>query len=132
MTLDDRLDAIRKAIQIDIGHRGLARDPSDNLFTACRDDLANACRSIAQHPTPRVGIVTGFMIPNVEPPTGETDGPPGAIFLAQALTCLDIPCFLLSDASGFSALRAGLEFLNLSQAVHLIKLPMNLDRSAVF
>ena len=131
MTLDDRLDAIRQAIQIDIGHRGLARDPRDNLFTACRNDLANACRSIAEHPSPRVGIVTGFMIPTVEPPTGETDGPPGAIFLAQAFTGLGIPCTLFSDASGYGAVRAGLKFLNLSQTATLIDLPMNLDRSVV-
>src|SRR4029078_1648449 len=107
MTLDDTLRALRDAIQIDVGNRGLARDPADNLFTACPDDLAAACRSIADHPAPRVGVVTGFMIPSVDPPTGETDGPPGALFLARAFEHLGIPTVLLSDA-GVSPLWASL------------------------
>jgi D-glutamate cyclase len=130
MTIDERLDAIRQAIQIDIGDRGLARDPGDNLFTACRDDLANACQSIAQHPAPRVGIITGFMIPSVEPPTGETDGPPGAIFLARALTRIGIPCVFLADASCVDALWAGLPLLGCSPGLLLIDLPTNPDFAA--
>jgi D-glutamate cyclase len=106
MALDDTLRALRDAIQIDVGNRGLARDPVDNLFNAFPDDFANACRSIAEHPSPRVGIVTGFMIPSVDPPTGETDGPLGALFLYNALLYSGIPCILLSDASGLSALHA--------------------------
>jgi hypothetical protein len=131
MTIDDQLRALRDAVQIDVGNRGLARDPADNLFTACPHDFAAACRSIAEHPAPRVGVVTGFMIPSVDPPTGETDGPPGALFLAQALTHVGIPCVLMSDRSGYDALWAGLELLELSQAVTLIDLPMDLDPAAV-
>lgn len=132
MTPELRIRAIRDPIQTDVGNRGLARDPTDNLVTACPNDLTDACRSIANHAAPRVGIVTGFMIPTVDPPTGETDGPPGALFLAQALTRLGIPCVLLSDASGYDALWAGLELLELSQAVTLVDLPMDLDPAAVF
>ena len=131
MTLDERLRAIRDAIQIDVGNRGLARDPADNLFTACPNDFANACRSIAEHPAPRVGIITGFMIPTVDPPTGETDGPPGAIFLARALTRIGVPCVLLSDNAGHDALRAGLEFLSLTPSIALPDLPMDLHPSDV-
>jgi hypothetical protein len=131
MTADDTLRALRDAIQIDVGNRGLARDPADNLLTACPDDFAAACRSIADHPAPRVGIVTGFMIPSVDPPTGETDGPPGALFLARALNHLGIPTVLFTDAAGYSALWAGLEHLGLSTAVPLIDLPMTLDPAAV-
>jgi hypothetical protein len=131
MTADDTLRALRDAIQIDVGNRGLARDPADNLFTACPDDFPAACRSIAEHPAPRVGIVTGFMIPSVDPPTGETDGPPGALFLARAFEYLGIPTVLLSDAAGYSALRAGLEHLGLSTAVPVIDLPMTFDPAAV-
>ncbi|HKA08165.1 MAG TPA: glutamate cyclase domain-containing protein [Gemmataceae bacterium] len=131
MTPDDQLRAIRDAIQTDVGNRGLARDPTDNLLTAFPDDFALACRSIASHPAPRVGIVTGFMIPSVEPPTGETDGPPGALFLAQAFNDLGIPCVLLSDAAGYNALWAGLEYLRLADGTFLIDLPMNFDAATV-
>ena len=132
MTLDDQLRALRDAVQTDPGHRGLAQDPADNLFTACPDDLAAAGRSIAEHAAPRVGVVTGFMIPSVDPPTGETDGPPGALCLARVLTHLGIPCVLLSDRAGYDALWAGLELLQLSQAVTLVDLPMDLDPAAVW
>src|SRR3954464_7106336 len=132
MTHADTLRALRDAIQIDVGNRGLARDPADNLFTACRDDLAAACRSIAEHPAPRVGVVTGFMIPSVEPPTGETDGPPGALFLARTFHHLGIPAVLFSDAAGYDALWAGLEHLDLATAVPLIDLPMTFDPAAVW
>lgn len=132
MTPDDLLRALRDAIQTDPGNRGLAGDPADNLFTACPDDFAAACRSIANHVAPRVGVVTGFMIPSVDPPTGETDGPPGALFLARTLTGLGIPCVLMSDAAGYSALWAGLEYSQLTTAVPLVDLPMNLDPAAVW
>lgn len=119
MTLDDTLRAIRDAIQVDVGNRGLARDPADNLINAFPDDFASACRSIAVHPHPHVGIVTGFMIPSVNPPTGETDGPPGALFLANVLSNAGIPCILFSDASGLSALHAGIQH----REVVILKLP---------
>jgi hypothetical protein len=131
MTADETLRALRDAVQIDVGNRGLARDAADNLFTAYPDDFAAACRSIADHPAARVGIVTGFMIPSVDPPVGETDGPPGALGLARVFTHLGIPCVLLSDRSGYDALWAGLEFLELSQAVTLVDLPMDLEAAAV-
>jgi D-glutamate cyclase len=114
MTNDEILLALRDAVQVDVGNRGLGRDPTDNLFTACRDDFAAACRSIAKHPAARVGIVTGFMIPSVDPPTGETDGPLGALFLARAFAHAGIPSVLASDAAGFDALNEGTRFLDLA------------------
>ena len=49
MTTDEKLAAILAAVQTDPGNRGLARDPYDNLFTACPGDFAAACRSIASN-----------------------------------------------------------------------------------
>lgn len=121
MTSDQQLRALRDIVQIDVGKRGLARDPIDNLFTACPNDFAAACRSIADHPSPRVGIVTGFMIPSVDPPAGETDGPLGALFLAHVLNQLGITVLLLSDAAGMNALRVA------RSQVPLIELPMSLE-----
>ena len=127
MTPDAFLRELRDLIQDDVGQRGLARDPIDNLLTARPDDFAAACHSIADHPAPHVGIVTGFMIPAVDPPTGETDGPLGALFLARAFAQFDIPCTLASDAAGFSALQSGIEYLGLTSNVRLTNLPLQLD-----
>ncbi len=60
MNVTDRLRAMRDLIQHDVGNRGLARDPHDNLLTACADDFAAACRSIADTAHPQLAIVTGF------------------------------------------------------------------------
>ena len=59
MTTDEKLAAILAAVQTDPGNRGLARDPHDNLFTACAGDFAAACRSIADHAWPSVELITG-------------------------------------------------------------------------
>src|SRR5262245_19005398 len=120
MTSEQRIRAIRDAIQCDVGNRGLARDPTDNLLTAFPNDLTGACRSTSNHGAPAVCWVSGCIIPTLVPPTGVTDGPSGALLLAQALHRLGIPCVLLSDASGHDALWAGLELLNLAQAITLV------------
>src|SRR5687767_2503750 len=114
------LTALRDIVQQDPGQRGLARIPGDNLLTACADDFAAACRSIADHPKPRVAVVTGFFIPAAEPPAGETDGPPGALFLARALTPLGIQVALASDPFCLNALDAGLRACGLRDLVRLV------------
>jgi hypothetical protein len=108
MTLDEKLRALRDVIQEDVGHRGLARDPERNLINACPDDFAAACRSIGEHPSPSVAVVTGFWIPTAEPPAFETDGPLGSVFLARAFLRLGISTEIMSDAGCSRAVRAGL------------------------
>lgn len=107
------LTRLRDLVQRDIGQRGLARDPYDNLLTATRDDFGRACHALADCAAPRVGIVTGFMIPSATPPVGETDGPLGALFLAQVLEELHIPWVLASDVAAHAALARGIAFLGL-------------------
>jgi hypothetical protein len=94
MTTDEKLAAILAAVQTDPGNRGLARDPHDNLFTATKGDFEAACRSIAEHPDPTLGIFTGFFIPSAVPPAFETDGPLGACFVTRALAEFGIQCGL--------------------------------------
>lgn len=108
MTADDKLAAILAAVQTDPGNRGLARDPADNLFTACPHDFAAACRGIADHPQPILHVVTGFIIPSVDPPTFETDGPLGVVFLARVLSQLSVPVCCLSELPCAGAITAGL------------------------
>ena len=128
------LAQLRDLIQQDPGGRGLRTDPVDNLITACPDDFANACRSLAAfYPAPledekkessaKILIVTGFYIADAQPPCFETDGPLGALFLARALQPLGIEVILATDALGIEALRCGLEACHLLEQVALIELP---------
>jgi hypothetical protein len=130
MTVDEHLDALRDVIQQDVGSRGLARDPADNLFGRCRGDLAAACRALADegaaHPIlgqPIVGVVTGFPIPSADPPPAETDGPLGALFLARALSPLGILVMIATDPNCRDALRAGLSACELVHRVPVVALP---------
>ena len=117
------LDAIRAVIQQDVNNRGLARDPHDNLFTACPADLEAACRSIADNAQAALAVITGFYIAHANPPCGETDGPLGAIFLARALTPLGVKITLVTDSFCRRALEAGLKACGLGDAVAVLTLP---------
>src|SRR5262249_51633698 len=121
------LTAMRDVIQRDVGNRGLARDPHDNLLTACPDDFAAACRSIAETPGANLGVVTGFYIPAAEPPASETDGPLGAAFLARALAPLGIRVSILADGTAPRAVRAALNHCKLSEATRVGELPLGGD-----
>src|SRR5262245_20414010 len=103
------LTRLRDIIQADVGRRGLRTDPVHHLINAYPDDFANACKSLAEHPHPRLIVVTGFFIPTATPPAGETDGPLGALFLARALVPLGIDVVLATDGFCIAALRRGLE-----------------------
>lgn len=97
---------MRLAIQEDVGNRGLARVPGQNLLTGIESDLTAACLSLGKRPKTVLGVVTGFYIPSAG--LGETDGPLGAVYLARTLPELGISVQLYSDAFCLPALRAGL------------------------
>ncbi|MFM9965037.1 MAG: glutamate cyclase domain-containing protein [Planctomycetaceae bacterium] len=67
--------------------------------------LAGAARELASHAR-RVAIVTGFFIPHAQPPAGETDGPPGTLFLAHCLQALGIETAVITDAPCARAVQA--------------------------
>jgi D-glutamate cyclase len=120
---DARLTAMRDLIQHDVGGRGLRTDPHDNLITACPDDFAAACRSIAETSEAALAIVTGFFIPRAEPPCGETDGPLGALFLARALEPLGIRASLVTDSFCKRALQEGVKAAGLQDDVLVVSIP---------
>jgi hypothetical protein len=126
---DDALRTMRDLIQDDPGGRGLRTDPEDNLVTACPDDFAAACRSIAGTTSAKLFIVTGFHIAHSDPPLSETDGPLGALFLARALTPLGIEVVLAADGSAADALRAGVEACGLLERVPVLDLPLAWDEN---
>ncbi len=130
MTVNERLEALCALMQHDVGNRGLAHDPADNLLTHTAGDFALACRSIAQTANPSLAVVTGFYIPTANPPAGETDGPLGAVFLARALVALGIEVSIYSDAFCERGLQAGLELVGLIHEVPIITLaPTTLERT---
>ncbi|MCS7272038.1 MAG: DUF4392 domain-containing protein, partial [Gemmataceae bacterium] len=103
------LAAIQNLVQVDVGQRGLAHHPTDNLFTATQGDFVAACQSVACNESPCLLIVTGFFIPTATPPACETDGPLGSLFLARACQALGIPWHLASPHCGITALQTGLQ-----------------------
>jgi hypothetical protein len=105
MTTDEKLAAILAAVQTDPGNRGLARDPHDNLFTACHDDFTAACRVLADRWS--ADVYTGFFIPSADPPAFETDGPLGGLFLIRALLSLGGSIHLWGEQSVQAAVSAG-------------------------
>jgi D-glutamate cyclase len=128
---DAVLRSLRDLIQEDIGGRGLATHPEENLLTTCPDDFAAACRSLADAACPAVGIITGFFIPHAQPPAAETDGPLGALFLARTLAALDGRIVLAADASCTAALHAGLDACGLAGCVPVVTLPAAAEARAL-
>jgi hypothetical protein len=105
MTPDEKLAAILAAVQTDPGNRGLARDPHDNLFTACPADFTEACHLLADRMT--ADVYTGFYIPSAVPPAFETDGPLGGVFLIRAFHALGGRITPWGEAPVMAAVQAG-------------------------
>jgi hypothetical protein len=122
VNVGEKLKAILAAIQQDPGNRGLGRDPEANLFNACPEDFARACRSLAEHPAPVLGVVTGFWIPAAK--LGETDGPLGAVYLARTLPQLGVGVVLVSDPFCRAALLAGVAKCGGTGTVPVVDLPL--------
>lgn len=108
----------------------IRRDPAmrglrggDHEQPLCPGELARASRHIAAEGA-AVAIVTGFWVSHSEPAAVETDGPPGALFLARALNALGIRVWLLTDCHGVPALRAALRAAALSESM-LVEFPFD-------
>jgi hypothetical protein len=86
----------------------------ENLLMVPYSDLTAAVSSLAQKGK-KVVIVTGFYVPGGDPPATETDGPPGALALAEGLRYLGMEVSFLSDEYSLSALRAGFKILDLPE-----------------
>jgi hypothetical protein len=94
-------------------------DPGERGFItfALRGELEQAAVSLltANH----VLIVTGFYIEKRQ--TGETDGPPGAVFLASALKKLGIKVTLLTNVFNAEILNCAMEELNLNCPIIVVQ-----------
>ncbi len=119
------LEKILLIIQQDPGNRGLGRLP-DNLFNHSPQGFQSACKSLANSPHLGVVIFTGFTIPNATPPAPETDGPPGALFLAITLSSLGHRVAIACENNCLPAFEAALNSLNLQTKINLIESPLEL------
>jgi hypothetical protein len=94
------VDRIERIIQIDVGRNVVA------LFEAARGGLWGAASTLATAPAARVGLITGFYVPQGSPPAAETDGPVGTALLAKGLGEVGISCRIATDALCRSACAA--------------------------
>jgi hypothetical protein len=116
------LAKLNALIQVDSAGRGLARG-EPNLFSIRKDDFAAAVLDLAAHPLPRLLIVTGFPIALADPPgTSETDGPSGALFLAETAIRLGFQPVLAADGTALAALRVGLASRGLQRQITVVDL----------
>lgn len=93
-------EQIEGYIQQDPGGRGIAN-------WACRAELLPAAQSLYE--SRRILITTGFYI--LSAGAIETDGPPGAIILANALTQLGKPVSILVDDHAAHIMQSGLDYI---------------------
>jgi hypothetical protein len=100
---------IEDVIWEDAGNRGLT------VYAQC-GELEQASLSLLK--ASHVVIVTGFYIEKRQ--TGETDGPLGTIFLAQALEKLGITVTLLTSPFNSGIITSGAQEVGLSSAVMVI------------
>jgi hypothetical protein len=102
------VDEIEQLIQADVGRRVTA------LFEAARGGLCSAAAALISAPSVRVGLITGFYVPQGSPPAAETDGPVGAALLAKGLEAVGIRCRLATDEPCRDACAAALTGAGLS------------------
>jgi D-glutamate cyclase len=116
----DAVEASRRAASLEellVSHdtRGASR-----LAPFVKGHLHGAARSIALTPNLKIGIATGFFIPNAVPPAAETDGPIGAAILAGALNEAGIPVVSITDANSASAYAAALRATGADEILRVV------------
>lgn len=97
----------------------IRRDIS-NLVQFARGDLERAARSIADHPSPHVGIVCGFFVRHAEPPSPETDGLNGMAQLAAGLVESGARVTVITDAPCAKAVWAVTQVLPLPVGLEVV------------
>ncbi|MEW4527573.1 glutamate cyclase domain-containing protein [Maioricimonas sp. JC845] len=120
--MTDSVDWLEGLIRRDPARRGLAGHEQSPL---CAGHLGAAAHDLADRAAV-VGIVTGFAVPLDEGPVAETDGPPGAVMLAEIFSRLGARVWLITDDPCRGALEAGRNFTGLSD-VPVISCPVDPD-----
>ncbi|WP_414624036.1 DUF4392 domain-containing protein [Calothrix sp. CCY 0018] len=95
----DKIARLESICSQDVG-RGI-----DSLVESAKGGLLGAARSIAEHPHPNVVIITGFFMPNGNPPCPETDGPTGSALLAATLHEVGISVRIVTDSLCYQTVK---------------------------
>ena len=103
-----QIDRIERLVQTDVGRNVTA------LFEAACGGLWGAASALATTAAARVGLITGFYVPQGSPPAAETDGPVGTALLAKGLEEVGISCRLATDEPCRGACAAALSGVGLS------------------
>jgi hypothetical protein len=111
--------ALGQLMRQDPAGRGIANFRSGGQLLGA-DHLEPAARSLAA--ARAVAIITGFGVHDGEQYVAETDGPPGAIALADVLFHSGMKIALISDFVGMPALRTSRDLLGLKE-VSLLEFP---------
>lgn len=98
-------------LKYDPGQRGLAKEMAPGTLAIAADKL-RAAKSVA--------IATGFFVPAAG--TIESDGPPGAAFLAQALENIGKRVVILCPDSAAPAMRVCAKHLSISFTVYPLQM----------
>ena len=112
---DSQWTQLEALIRHDPAGRGVASFQLDGRWLAA-GHLRLAAEHLAAH-AGSVAIVTGFSVFDGQRWTAETDGPPGALFLARALLALHIPVTLIGDAYCIPVLEAGCDAWGLPRSL---------------
>lgn len=113
-----RIEKIENICGRDVGH-GI-----EPLVEAAKGGLLGAARSIAEHPSPHVAIMTGFYIPHGTPPAAENDGPIGCAHLAAGLQRAGIPVRLVTDPLCLNAVKVAARAAGISAGVSFDVVPV--------
>ncbi|MFM8285395.1 MAG: glutamate cyclase domain-containing protein [Planctomycetaceae bacterium] len=98
------LRELERIIRQDAAGRGLTAGEAERGALAA-GELGLAVHELASRAT-GVVLFTGFFIPRGTPPAAETDGPPGTVLLADVLTRLEVPAWVVTDPLCSQAVRA--------------------------
>jgi hypothetical protein len=109
---------LEQLIRNDPGGRGVASYSTAGVPLG-EGELKQAAVQFAQHAR-CVAIVTGFAVHDGQKWTAETDGPPGALYLARACFELGIETVLVSDGCGLPLLRAGCRAWHLPESALIV------------
>ncbi|MGB3514258.1 MAG: glutamate cyclase domain-containing protein [Microcoleaceae cyanobacterium] len=114
-----RIEQIESICGRDVGH-GI-----EPLVEAAKGGMLGAARSIAEHPSPHVAIMTGFFIPHGTPPAAENDGPIGCAHLAAGLQRAGVPVRLVTDRLCLNAVKTAARAAGISANVPFDVVPVD-------